>query len=112
MFKLPKSLQHWGAADFVTIFKGEVAALNTEFLPLQQALTYSSQVSHEKISAVVMSQQETDQHLEIKCGIFFTGVIAGCSCADDPTPLDTQNEHCELLFTIDKNNANTSVRLL
>jgi hypothetical protein len=45
-------------------------------------------------------------------GVFFSGIITGCSCADDPTPVETQNEYCELLFAIDKATAETTITLL
>ena len=48
----------------------------------------------------------------VKAGIFYTGIIAGCSCADDPTPLDEQNEYCELELNINKETAETTIVLL
>jgi hypothetical protein len=48
----------------------------------------------------------------VKAGIFYTGVIAGCSCADDPTPVDELNEYCVVQFDIDRMTAETTVRLL
>jgi hypothetical protein len=48
----------------------------------------------------------------LKAGVFYTGIIAGCSCSDDPSPVDEQNEYCDLLFTIDKLTAETQITLL
>ena len=41
-----------------------------------------------------------------------SGIIAGCSCADDPTPVDTTTEYCELQLEIDRESAETRVILL
>ena len=50
--------------------------------------------------------------IHVKAGIFYSGIIAGCSCADDPTPVDEQNEYCEVQFEINKKTAEATVALL
>ena len=50
--------------------------------------------------------------ISVKTGIFYTGIIAGCSCSDDPSPTDVQPEYCEFQFDIDKATAETTARLL
>ena len=45
-------------------------------------------------------------------GIFYTGVVAGCSCADDPTPVEEQHEYCEVLIEINRATAEAVIRLL
>jgi len=111
-FALPKSLAAWNTQCFKSIFKQEVSALNYQHLPLQQGLSLSSYVSNDNISAIINSSIESESHINIYTSIFYTGVIAGCSCSDDPTPLDTQNEYCELCFSINKLTAETTATLL
>ena len=43
---------------------------------------------------MLLSASEDAGLLRVKAGIFYTGIIAGCSCADDPTPIDELNEYC------------------
>lgn len=112
MITLPLSLKAWQTENFKQIFKNEVAQIEHKYLPLQQGLSLSSYVSDEKISAIINNSEENNAHIMIKTGIFYSGIIAGCSCSDDPTPLDTQNEYCELLFIIDKLTGQTSVSLI
>ena len=112
MFTLKKSLQAWNTSTFDNVFKSEVSALNKQLLPLQKSLLFSSYVSPEKISPVIMSSSSDTTHLMIKTTIFYTGIIAGCSCADDPAPQDTQQESCDLLFRINLNNAETQIELI
>ena len=42
----------------------------------------------------------------------YSGIIAGCSCADNPTPVSELNEYCEVQLEIDKKTAETKVALL
>ena len=111
MFTLQKSLDDWNTPTFENTFKAEVRNLDKELLPLQKSLLFSSYVSNEKISPVVMSSSASTTHLLIKTTIFFTGIIAGCSCSDNPGPQDTQQESCDVLFRINLNNAETQVEL-
>jgi len=112
MFNLEASLKAWNSTSFTPTFKREVGALAHKHLPLQKGLSLSSYVSNQPITAIVNNTSETRTHINIKTHIFYTGIIAGCSCADDPTPLDTQNECCELIFCIDKQTAETHVNLI
>jgi len=112
MFTLQKSLHAWNTNTFENTFKSEVGDLDKALLPLQKSLSFSSYVSDEKISPVVMSSSSGTTHLLIKTTIFYTGIIAGCSCADDPSPQDTQQESCDLLFRINLSNAETQVELI
>jgi hypothetical protein len=112
MITLSQSLKAWQSDTFIKTFKQEVANLPSSLLPLQQGLSLSSYVSDESINPIINNSSETPTHIVIKAGIFYSGIIAGCSCSDDPTPIDTQNEYCELLFNIDKLSAQTSVSLI
>ena len=109
MLQLRKSQQHWNSDQFAAVFKAEVAALDKNDLPLQKNLRYSSYVSDEPVSAVILKRSETDDCYKVEASIFYSGIIAGCSCADDPTPVDLNNESCELIFYIDRHNGQTRV---
>jgi hypothetical protein len=61
---------------------------------------------------MVIAAREAPGVIRVKAGIFYTGVIAGCSCADDPTPINEQNEYCVVQFDIDRATADASVTLL
>lgn len=110
--KLQNIVNAWGETDFAHIAKKEIESIDSTHLPLQQGLSLSSYVSDNPFSITVLKTTENDNSIIIKTGIFFSGIIAGCSCADDPTPLDEQNEYCEIQFTINKNTAETRISLL
>ena len=51
---------------------------------------------------MVIGASEEAGLIRARVGVFFHGVIAGCSCADDPTPVEPQQEYCELELAIDR----------
>lgn len=116
MITFDKSLQAWRTHGFGDPFrhaiKSEIAALGTTGLPLQQGLSHSSVALDDPVSANILSCADEGKSLSIKAGIFYTGIIAGCSCADDPTPTDVCNEYCEVMIDIDKDSSAISVTLL
>lgn len=112
MIKLSKALIAWQTPDFKAVLKAEIESLDTTVLPLQQGLSQNSYVSGNKFSVMIIGVVEESDCIRIKVGIFYSGVIAGCNCADDPTRIDEQPEYCEVEFDIDKTTAETTVRLL
>jgi hypothetical protein len=88
MTRLIKSLNAWGNPDFINVLKQEIEQLDGGQLPLQQGV------------------------IRAKVGIFYSGIITGCSCADDPTPAGEQNEYCEVQVDIDKATAEARIALL
>jgi len=112
MIRLPNALNAWGTPAFEAILKQEIEQLDAAQLPLQQGLAVSSQVTDRPFQAMVIAAHEASGVIRVKTGIFYTGVIAGCSCADDPTPIDEQNEYCVLQLDIDRATADTTVTLL
>jgi len=61
---------------------------------------------------MIMNASEEADFIHAKVGIFYSGIIAGCSCADDPTPISELNEYCEVQLAIDKNTAEATVTLV
>ena len=112
MIKLKKSLDAWQTEAFNAALKHEIEQLDAAALPLQQALTQSSFCSDKPFKVMLLRVTEQEHAICIKTGIFYSGIIAGCNCADDPTPVDELPEYCELEFVINKVTAETQVKLL
>lgn len=108
MFYLPLSLHAWGETLFKTVFKQEVCALDSQLLPLQQGLENSSYAISDKLSMIILDIKHDDSRIIVKTGLLYNGIIAGCSCSDDPTPTDETNEYCEVEFCINKLTAETT----
>lgn len=105
---LPDSARAWGTADFPAVLKRELAE-HADELPLQQALSGTSAVADEPVTVVLLDAQADETSIHAKVGIFFAGILAGCSCADDPTPVEPQTEYCELRIAIERATGNASL---
>lgn len=112
MIRLANSLSAWGTPGFQAALKQEIEQLDPVQLPLQQGLALSSHVAASPFSAIILRVDEDPQFIHAKAGIAYSGIIAGCSCTDDPTPMSEQSEYCEVLLDIDKRSAETTVTLL
>jgi hypothetical protein len=111
MIRLPDSLNAWGTPGFRDALKQEIEQLDAGLLPLQQGLSRSSYVTERPFQVMLLGADEAAGSIQVRAGIFYTGVIAGCSCADDPTPVDELNEYCEVLLVIDRQTAEATVSL-
>ena len=112
MIRLPAVLDVWGRPEFDSVLKRELEQLEPEMLPLQRALTRSSNVANEPRQVVVLAATDEGDRVEARVSVFYAGVVSGCSCADDPTPPDTVAEHCQLRVSIGKSDASLFVELL
>ncbi|MDD5057579.1 MAG: hypothetical protein PHQ60_06880 [Sideroxydans sp.] len=112
MIRLDDALRAWGTPAFEAVFKRQVAQLGADQLPLQQGLSGSNAVADEPFTVVILSVAEQEKSIRVKAGIFYQGIISGCSCADDPAPDNTVNEYCEVLFVMDKCSALTAVSMV
>ena len=112
MLYLRKSLDTWQSDPFNATLKQEIESLSLDQLPLQQVLQLGSMALEDGIQATILKIEETTDSIRVNVGIFFNSVIAGCNCADDPTPIDMQNEYAEMRFIIDKQSAETRIELI
>ncbi len=112
MIRLHQALQAWGSPAFKGVLKEELERVDAEQLPLQQGLSASSYVTDGKFDVMIISAAEQPESIRVKAGIFYAGIIPGCSCANDPTPEDEYQEYCEVQLDIDKATAAAQVALL
>jgi hypothetical protein len=112
MIRLPNALNAWGSPEFGQVLKQEIEQQDARQLPLQQGLASSSQVKDGPFQTMILSANEEPGLIRVRLGVFYTGVIAGCNCADDPSPIDEQNEYCVVLLAIDKLTSDATVTLL
>jgi hypothetical protein len=110
--RFTETLDAWGTPGFEDALKREVERLDTGRLPLQQALSTSSYVTDSPHKVIVIRVSDDAEFIRVKAGIFYSGIIAGCSCADDPTPVSEQGEYCEVQIQIDRKTAEATVVLL
>ena len=109
--RFEQALAAWGTPQFEAVLKLEMAHA-VEALPLQQGLAVGNQVTPAPITVVVHHAAATGKLICVRAGIFYASVIGGCSCADDPTPVDENTEYCEVQLEIDLETGGVRVGLL
>lgn len=112
MVRLPYSVEAWTLGSFPDVLRGELEDLSPDVLPLQQGLTTGSYAVGDSFRVMVMGATEDSATVKATVGIFYEGITAGCSCADDPTPVEPVPEYCEVLVTIDKRTAQAAFTLV
>lgn len=111
MIRLEHALRAWGTPEFESVLKQEMARQADE-LPLQQGLATGNYVADAPVTIVINRVSDAGQTIRVLAGIFYQGVIGGCSCTDDPTPVSEINEYCEVRLDIDKASADASIYLM
>jgi hypothetical protein len=111
MIRFDKALRAWGTPDFEAVLKQELAQ-SADHLPLQRGLSHGNYVTDDPVTVAINSVAETQHAICIRAGIFYQGVMGGCSCADDPTPVSESSEYCEVRLEIDKATAAAAVSLV
>lgn len=110
--RLPASAAAWGTPAFAATLKSELEQLLPGQLPLQQGLSSTSVALEDDVQIMVIRAAEEAGAIQAKVGVFYTGILAGCSCANDPTPTEPQNEYCELAVTIDPRTTEATAKLV
>jgi hypothetical protein len=111
MIRLTKSLGAWGTPEFRDTLKREIESLGVNQLPIQEGLAVGSYAVDHGLQAMILNVVDGPASLNVHAGLFYSGIIAGCSCADDPTPVDEHSEYCEVRLDIDKTTGETRVTL-
>jgi len=106
------ALALWGSPGFSSALSREIAALDISVLPLHRGMRYGSVPLAGSVEAMIHGYSEYGDVIHVRTGIFFRSIIAGCACADDPTPETENNEYCELELRIDKSTAELTATLL
>ena len=112
MIKLGRAVSAWDTPAFRDILQAEIEQLDVHQLPLQQGLSQSSYALDDNIRVIIMRVAGDAGVIHATAGIFYTGVIPGCSCADDPSPEHEYAEYCEVRLDINRQTAETVIRLL
>ncbi len=112
MIKLAASLAAWKTDQFEQVFKQELSQLAIDQLPLQQAMRIGSVVIPDQLTVMINHCQQQENELIVNAGIFFSSIIAGCNCSDDPSPIDTNNEYGEFQFRINTLTAETEISMI
>lgn len=111
MLSLPLSIEALNTDEFKQVLQSELAALGMPHLPLQAGLTQGSIALDDDLQVMLLKIDDAQEKIVIRAALFYTSIIAGCSCADDPSPVDKLNEYCEVLIELDRQSANCQITL-
>ena len=111
MIRLSRALAACGTPALRDTLKQEIEALGAGDLPLQEGLSAGSYALDRDLRVMILALAEEPATIRVRAGVFFSSIIAGCSCADDPTPIDEQTEYCEVRIDIDRATGETTVAL-
>ncbi|HEX8986359.1 MAG TPA: hypothetical protein VF816_00240 [Rhodocyclaceae bacterium] len=110
-FSLPRAAAAWPSEQFAAVLKEELEQLPPAALPLQAGLSGSSYALGDRFSVMVISAAADESEIRARIGVFYEGLTVGCNCADDPTPIEPQNEYCEVDLIVDRASGAASARL-
>jgi len=97
------------SADYGQALKQCLENLPAGTLPLDQGTNQGGYVDDRDISVTVITVSEKQGRVQAKVGVFFTEIIVGCGCGDDPFPV---NAYCEMQIRLDKNTAEAEFEVI
>jgi len=109
MLKLPDTLQKSQSGSFDKALKRELESLPTGSLPLEKCQSCCGIIDDSNISVTVISTRQDGSRIQAKIGVFFTEIVAGCVCGDEPAP---ENAYCEMLISIDQTSGDAKFELI
>ena len=99
MVTYTQSIQNFQSDIFKHDFKYFIENISPGILPLFKCTSQGGIVDESNISASVLSITESFDTINVKTAIFFTEIVGGCNCADDPVSV---NAYGELVIGINK----------
>jgi hypothetical protein len=109
MPKLIESLRDWNTDAFTQTFKTEISGLPAGTLPLVHGISQGGLVDESNLTVTILNTTEDESTIHLKLGVFFSEIVGGCSCGDDPL---TENAYCMIQVTINKPNAETEFSVI
>jgi hypothetical protein len=109
MVKLPETLRAWGTDRCAHLLKREILALKPGTLPLHLATKQGGMIQGGARDLTVLAVEDDGNSLLAHIGVFFTEVVGGCSCGDEPLTVDS---YCELKLRIDKRSAEADLEVV
>ncbi len=109
MIRFPNALRDWHSDTFRNSLKSEIENLRAGSLPLLYGVSHGGVPDESDISATVLRVTDDGRVIQTHVGIFFTEILAGCSCGDEPMSMQG---YCEMQISIDKATAEAEINLI
>ena len=107
--RFPNSLATWQSEGFAKTLKLEIEGLGARVLPLDEGVSQGGRVADDGIAAVVLRSTSEGNSILADVGVFFTEVVAGCSCGAEPESI---NVFREMRIRIDRATARAEISLI
>jgi hypothetical protein len=102
MPQMTESLSRWGSQSFNTALKAELEGLPSGTLPLDKACSRGGYADDRGLTVTIRDVNRTERAIRARIGVFFSEVVAGCSCGDPPL---VENAYCDMAVVIDRESA-------
>ncbi|MDJ0805969.1 MAG: glucosamine--fructose-6-phosphate aminotransferase [Gammaproteobacteria bacterium] len=99
---LPNALRDWQSECFAKTLKQEIEGLQAGSLPLMDGVSQGGVPDDASVSVSLLKTVEAPSSIHADLGVFFTEVLAGCNCGDEPMAM---HGYCEMQVSIDKTTA-------
>jgi len=78
-------------------------------LPLDQGTREGGYSDPQGLEVTVLGIQENKASLQVRIGVFFTEIVANCSCGDEPME---KPAYCQMSLMIDRNSGETTASVI
>jgi hypothetical protein len=102
MPRFPRTLLADGVEACKTALKSELESLDRGTLPLASGTRQGGLIDDSRISATILEIHDGTDCLQARVGVFFTEIVGGCSCGDEPV---SGPAYCSLSISIDTKTA-------
>ena len=109
MLNLHDALAFRNTREFSMQLKRAIEALDAGHLPLHQCVNQGGHVDASNMAVTVLNVTEVQDDIRARIGVFFTEVVGGCSCGDEPFE---QPVYCELGVTIDRQSGDAVFKVI
>lgn len=109
MPKLIESLRAWNSDQFPNTLKHELENMEAGTLPLMMGVSQGGIPDDKTISVSLLKVKEHPTSIQADVSVFFTEILAGCSCGDEPMSM---NGYCEMQVRVDKTTADAEFKIL
>jgi len=102
-------MHYWETDDFPDALLRDLQGLQPDALLLHKVGDWGGPRDSDSFTITILKITDDRQQVHVRVSVFFTEIIAGCSCGDEPTPI---NGYCELLMSINKSTAETHIEIV
>ena len=97
VFKLVDSVGAFGTPTFAEVLRRELLGLPDGVLPIPGE--QGGLIDPESLGLTLLSSCADAERIEVVVGVFFTEIVGGCSCGDEPFEV---NSYTELRLRIER----------